>query len=511
MKLIIVDDEPLIQIGIKSSIGWQGSGVEIVGEAADGEEALKLIEEKNPDVVLLDIKMPKKDGLEVLSEMKAKGMKAKVIVLSSFDDFAYVKNAMKLGAVDYFHKPSMSIEEILDVLNSLKEDIATDNGSEPQEPNAEQERDRLLHHLLTGKTDDARLTKLKEGNLYVIVFTVKQYYQVMKRYTKESPAFLPNTIQNLMNGLLSKENEIECVRMEENLYAVMVSYSRSKSVKESFSRVNDIVYMIHSSLKRFINIDSVFGISEAFHSFGNFSQAFRQAKQALEMKFYQPNDLVFYYRARNEDEEQKLEQIHDYVVTMKNGLKEEKYEMFAVNLEAWERYVEQHECLTERDVKKIYEGLHFMLQEGETYSGKNTDQQEIEDFVELSAYYHALFNEKLKAKLSSTNKEYNPLIRNIMQYIETNYQQSISLKILGDIFKASPNYISRLFKQEVDRGLFDYLNEIRIRRAKELLKDSNYKIYEIAEMVGFNSQVHFAIVFHKYVGMAPKEYRKEIG
>ena len=79
------------------------------------------------------------------------------------------------------------------------------------------------------------------------------------------------------------------------------------------------------------------------------------------------------------------------------------------------------------------------------------------------------------------------------------------------MFQTSPNYISRLFKQEVDRGLFDYLNEVRIRKSKDLLKDYRYKIYEVAEMVGFKSQVHFAIVFNKYVGMAPKDYRKEIG
>ncbi len=107
------------------------------------------------------------------------------------------------------------------------------------------------------------------------------------------------------------------------------------------------------------------------------------------------------------------------------------------------------------------------------------------------------------------NKEYSPLIRNIMQYIDSHYKENISLKSLGDHFHVSANYISRLFKQEVNRGLFDYINEIRIEKAKELLKDYRYKIYEVAELVGFNSQVHFAIVFHKYVGMAPKEYRKE--
>jgi two-component system response regulator YesN len=255
----------------------------------------------------------------------------------------------------------------------------------------------------------------------------------------------------------------------------------------------------------------VFGVSEAVHSFENFNQAFDQAKQALELKFYHSNDPVFYYRPHDKDIEQKMEQINDYVMAMKKGLKEESYDLFAKNLEAWEQYIQLHECLTERDVRKIYEGLLFMLQDGKTDAGIAGQSDEIEDFFELSAYYHELFNERLRAKISGTNKEYNPLVRGIMQYIENNYQESISLKLLGETFQTSPNYISRLFKQEVDRGLFDYLNEVRIRKSKDLLKDYRYKIYEVAEMVGFKSQVHFAIVFHKYVGMAPKDYRKEIG
>ncbi|MBN3525161.1 response regulator transcription factor [Paenibacillus apiarius] len=511
MRVLIVDDEPLVRIGLKSAIRWEAAGLEIAGEAADGEEAIKLILERQPDVVMLDIKMPKKDGLEVLQEMKALHVPAKVIILSSFDDFNLVKKAMKLGAADYFHKPSMNVQEIEAVLAKLKEEAESGSeGAPSQSGGSVRGKEDVVRHLLRGSMDGVRQTKLQEGNLYALLFTIKNYTHVAKRYTKDNASILPNTIGNIVSELLSKEPEAEYVQLEDNLYAVLVSHSGTKSVQASFAHVNELVYLISAALKRFVNIDTVFGISGPAQVYQECGQAAMQARQALARKFYHPNDPIFYAEAhRNGDAEQALEQVNAHIAAMKNGLKDEKYDEFARSLSAWEQFLQQSECMDEKDVRKIYQGLLFMLKDGEEYWGDANRLEEIEDFSELSVVYHSLFNERLAEKLAQQHKEYSPLIRGILQYIDTNYREDISLKSLGEQFHVSPNYISRLFKQEVNRGLFDYLNEVRIEKAKELLLDYRYKIYEVADMTGFNSQVHFAIVFHKYVGMSPKEYRKE--
>lgn len=515
MKLIIVDDEPLVRIGIKSAFDWEASGMQIVGEASDGVEALKLIEERKPDAVLLDIKMPRKDGLQVLEELNAKNIRTSVIILSSFDDLTFVKKAMKLGAVDYFHKPAMNAEEIANVLTKLKNELEA--GRSPQGEQAEQGDAMRQQH--TGTFPHNRLlvhmgaigqTKLKEGNMYAVQFTVKNYAQVIKRYTKDSESLLSSTIANLLSELLAHEKEAEFLQVQENLFYVFVSVSESKSVQAAFSRVNEIVQVISASLKRFVNVEAVFGVSEAFHSFQEVRQACQQAEQALSERFYRPDDPVLYYRHRPIDDEEALEQVNLYIAGMKNGLIEERYDEFARQLAEWEQYVQETQCLNERDVKKIYEGLLFMLEESGDYLEYRGKIEEIEDFEQLSNMCHAIIDEKIRLRALGSNKEYSPVVRHILQYIETHYDDDISLKQLGERFHVSGNYISRLFKQEVEKGLFDYLNEVRIERAKELLKDYRHKIYEVAEMVGFHSQVHFAIVFNKYVGMSPKEYRKTV-
>ncbi|WP_027091592.1 response regulator [Cohnella thermotolerans] len=512
MKILIADDEPLVRIGIKSSYDWKQAGMEIVGEAADGEETLRLLEQLKPDVLLLDIKMPQKDGIDVLTEMRQRGMTAKVVILSSFDDFVHVKKAMKLGAADYFHKPSMDVLEIVDVLRKIKNQIeegrTADTGASGT---AALNRETILRDLIGGRTENASSTRLTENNLYAVVFSVKKYAHTLKRYSGESAAFLQGTILNLLGELLSKEPETEYVRLQDNLFAILASHAESKSVQAAFARVNDLVYLVHSSLKRYVNIDTVFGISEPCHAFSSLRQAVDQARQALELKFYHPNEPLFYYRSRNLDDESMQAKVQALIAAMKTGLKEEKYEEFATSLAEWEEFVRSRECMTENDVKKVYEGLLFMLADDEDYGESRAGADELDDFTECSGYYHARFNEMLKARISGKSKDYSPLIRNIVQYLETHYREDISLALLGDTFHASPNYISRLFKQEVGRGLFDYLNHVRIRKAKELLKDYKYKIYEIAELVGFHSQVHFAIVFNKYEGMSPTDFRKELG
>ncbi|MFC4810553.1 response regulator transcription factor [Paenibacillus sp. GCM10023250] len=511
MKILIADDEPLVRIGIKSSFNWAEAGMEIVGEAADGEEALQLIEELQPDIVILDIKMPKKDGIEILTVLRDRRMRTKVIILSSFDDFVHVKQAMQLGALDYFHKPSMNVQEIMSLLQSIQAEARESRmiGAEAAEAKPAGKA-AILRELIAGNSERAEETMLKECNLYTVLFTVKRFGQILKRYTQGNAVNLPATIFNIVSELLGKEPETECMQLEDNAFLVVLSHGNSNSAQASFTHVNEIVFMIHNTLKRFLNIEPIFGISNAFHTYAELPQAVDQARRALDMKFYHPNDPVLYYQNRKGDDESVQEQIGAAIMAMKDCLKEEKYDSFAAALANWEQLLQNYEAMNERDVKKVYEGLLFMLSFGEDEDLPAGEAAQLDDFTECSSYYHAVFNEKLRARIMGKNKEYSPLIRNVVQFIDTRYNENISLKLLGDTFHSSPNYISRLFKQEVGRGVFDYLNVVRIRKAKELLKDYRNKIYEVAEKVGFNSQVHFAIVFHKYEGMSPSEYRKEL-
>ncbi|PLS10376.1 response regulator transcription factor [Neobacillus cucumis] len=508
MKVLIVDDEPLVRIGIKSSINWSEYGMELAGEAADGEEALTLMAETNPDIVFLDIKMPKKDGIQVLKEMKDRKLPSKVIILSSFDDLQTVKQAMKLGAEDYFHKPSMNEQEIVQVLLKIKQEIEFEQDEkEIKGTDGAVTKETILRQLLLGNTEELKQTNLKENNLYTVIFKVKNYQKVVQRYPDDHPGFLQKTVLNLLNELFSKEKEAEFLQIENNLFCVFFSFSVIRSNQLSFTSVFEKVQFIQHSLTRFLNIETTYGISEKINRPAGIPKAFNQAGKALNQSFYQPEDSIFFYQ--ESDTDNVLEQVDTFIIKLKKELLEENYENFTEILTNLEKYLLSKKTLGESEVRKIYEGLLFIIEETEDYLGSSGRLEEIETFEELSSYYHELIQQKFSVRSKLKTQGYSPIIKNILLYLDKNYQQPISLNSLSEELNVSPNYISRLFKKEVQKGLFDYLNELRIERAKKLLKDYKYKIYEIAELVGFKSQVHFAIVFNKYVGVSPKDYRKE--
>jgi len=516
MRILIVDDEPLVRIGIKSAIDWEEQGIKHVDEAGDGEEALRIITEDQPDVVLLDIKMPKMNGLEVLRAVKEQNLPSKVIILSSFDDISYVKEALRLGAYDYFHKPDINERELGDMLSAIRE-----QGGAPlpavHSPSAHAvpKKERVLMEALHGLLPDLSETSLHDGNLYVAVFTIKNYDKVMKRYAEQNESVLPNTMRNLMAELTAKEQELEYVQLDNRSGVVFVSNSEHKSLLASLTRLNGIVQMIGASMKRFVNIELIFGISDWFSAFKDIEQAFKQASLAISHHFYHPEQSIFYHQQLKRKKESAVEQANDYVLQMKTALRENASEKFMSLLKSWEKLLVEEEYMEEKEVRKIYEGLLFMMEQSSPVSGTPEEAEEAEetviaeDFEQLSASYRQLFSQRLGEQNRQELSGYSQLTRHIIHYVEEHYQESLSLKLLGEQFHISSNYVSRLFKQEVGRGLFDYINELRIQKAKQLLKDYRYKIYDVAEMVGFNNQAHFAIVFQKYTGLPPKQYRKE--
>ena len=128
-RVLIVDDEVLVRIGIKHSIAWEQNGFELIGEASDGKEALEMIQKLAPDIVILDINMPVLNGIEVLRELKEQKYKGKVIVLTCFNEIEYARSAMKYGASDYVLKTTLNTDELLNALLDLEFD--DNNFNEP--------------------------------------------------------------------------------------------------------------------------------------------------------------------------------------------------------------------------------------------------------------------------------------------------------------------------------------------------------------------------------------------
>lgn len=517
MRILIVDDEALVRIGIRSCVDWEEYGIEVVGEAEDGVTALDQIEKLTPDVVLLDIKMPRMDGLEVLKEIKNKGIQCHVIMLSSFDDFDYVREAMKNGAIDYLHKPRMNAEGILSVLLNLSQSLEQKTtGIHVQETT---DKVDIIHHLqnpnLTKKQFEEiciqNHLKFEKGYFSILSFGVKKYKQVLERYERSQKNVFHHSVFHLLSNVFSGEKGVEFFQEKENRYIIIFSNGQEISQIKILSKAHEIIALVEDAMKKFLNVEIVFGVSDIFLSYSDFSNAFDQAIKALETKFYHPNKTVIFFRDFKIQipREKVLKDAKKYISAIKERAKNYNYDAMKEETKSLIQYIQNTESLEEEEVKKLLEGVLFLVDESPLYLKKIERLNECETLQTLMENFFEMFNKAIETKqiIYQYYPQSNYLVKKIIEHINEYYNQEISLAILSEKFEVSPAYISRLFKKETGQGLFDYINEVRVERSKILLLETQLKVYEVAEKVGFKSPVHYSIVFNKYTGMSPKQYQ----
>jgi two-component system response regulator YesN len=528
VKILIVDDEILVRIGIKSCAEWDKYGMEIIGEAEDGLRAIELIESLKPDIVLLDIKMPKMDGLQVMRHIKERNFDCKVVILSSFDDFEHIGEAMKLGMADYLHKPRMNSQDIVNALLIVKDSIEKSRKLKSEEAvfNKMQisetlSKETLLKQLLSGALGSSGLMSKKlqnagislgNYNIGCILFSISNIGTVMKRYENAGRNVLQAFVSNIMNGILEAEKGTEYLSYSENVHAVITSSDIRGSENNAFSHLSVLENLITDALMRFLNVKAVFGVSDVFQDLSSASVAFSQASKALDMHFYRDSKTSIHYRELAKiDANEARRQIDKLVELIKEHIANAQFEK---SLEIFDKLTEiiyLNACLSKDEVKGLFNGLLFLTRGGQSSLSDMEELSLCESFSELCQAYKKIFSDRAQKDANSIIKpEYSYLVKRIMNFIKTNYTNDITLKSIAEALQVSPNYVSRVFKAETGRSPFDFLNTVRIDSAKRLLADSSLKIYEIGYKVGFKSPVHFTVVFSKHVKMSPKQYRDKL-
>lgn len=526
MRILIADDELLVRIGIKSCIEWEKHGMEVVGEAEDGASTMELIRMERPDALLLDIKMPVMNGLDVLRRIREEGIDCKVVVLSSFDDLEYVKEAMKLGAVDYLHKPRMGSQDILGILKNVKDLIENGKVSESNESLSQVRpehrhndlKDIFLRELVKGgipgtaefrAMQEREDIRLKNTNFCCIVFAVSSYKEVKDRYRESNENLLQSSISNIMNEILANEDGVDFFRYDENIYVVITSSAGAVSRQNSIDKVNGIINLISDAFRQFLNIGIDAGVSDICISFKDIKAGFKQAYEALKYRFYLRDGGIINYceikHLKNDDSRQLLGSV---VKSMKTCAADGDFDDFISVLDNLFDFLIKEQCMSEGEVKKLLDHLLFFIKPDKSWIDEMESINACESMYDVREVYRKIILDNTNA-VDGRCVHYNYLTKKIIDFIEKNYSREITLKLLSQNLNVSPNYISRLFKEDTGQSLFEYINEVRINKAKKLLKNGELKINEVGYRVGFKSPVHFDIVFNKFTGLSPKQYREK--
>jgi two-component system response regulator YesN len=500
IKILIVDDEPIVREGLKTIINWETFGYKIIGEGVDGIDGLDKILSLKPDLVLMDIKMPGMYGIELIKEIKDRGYKGKIILLTGYSDFEYAQSAIKLGVSAYLLKP-IDEDELINQLNKLYHEIQKETEIKKHV------KDKILKSILDGNESIENYNNIFSMNELNFDF---EQYQVAIVETKYADKEDRRKVYEYINNYFSNRGNVDVLHIEDNS---TIMFKGKEFNKTGYS----LLINLYNQLSQKFKVNIFIGLGQAVSNIGDISISHKQAKSIMKRRFfYEEMNVLTYeklksYKKTNLEIEIYSEKLYTAVEV---GDLEKLHEIFS-NIEV---LLKQSECSSEK-VKGFSLNLFSKINEKVKVSEPNSKEvlllnediiSNIYDKTSLRELIMFLEEEcvnisKIRSNISSEN-----IIERILNYIEKNYYKNLKLETLAEIFNYNSAYLGKMFKSYTNNHFNDYINIVRIEKSKELLMDGNLKVYAISEKVGYKNIDYFYIKFKKYVGLSPKEYRNII-
>ena len=527
IKVLLVDDEKLALEYLENIIHWEYYDFKLVGISNDTEKALSIYRKYRPDLIISDIKMPGMNGIDFAEAIRENDKNTHILFLSGYQDFNYVKRAIRLGIDDYLLKSDIDEEVLLKKLLQLKEEIEKERSKNQYTTSV------ILEELFYKNTEEQKYKNMLDENEYIRIHK-KYYYLILAK--RAAPRFVYDfiSIQNDSHEL--SEHELREICDEEAVkegirlisffdvgsdeYLAILELGRNLI---SQREMNDKIYGL--SINVFAHINRMIAQSccvyyypkgLSVHQFGVFYQ---KNKEQLLRRYVKPQVQVEEFSEENPmnfDAEKSLgasvsademyqaikntaaDKTRNYIESLKIAIEQEDYYTYL-----W--YVRNLlEAMSHFETSLVGEmsGRQFMLAEAHKLYNP-LDANEIVAFLQYKLeQIYTLSNEY-------SNSTYSTAILEAIEYIQKNYALTeLSAISIAKQVNLSTSWLSTKFKDEVGVGVSDYLNSVRVQKAKQLLSQEDYMIYEVAEKVGFTSSQYFSKIFKEFAGITPNEYRR---
>lgn len=512
IKVMIVEDETLVRMGIRAVVDRDRNGYTVIAEADNGLDAVKKIGAMNPDIVLMDITLPGIDGLEVLRRVRAAGYRGHILMLTCHESFQMARQAIRDGADDYVLKSEVTGENLITYLQHIKlpQDEGPGGGISLQ---GEQKRNLLLNLLSIGFEKDmdfARIReryqlKFSENNMFLVLVQINDYSKVICRYAQEDKETFFIGMRNLLETAFAQYPEHELVQKEPDIFVVFISFAGEFSVARVTERLKSLAVGVQNSLETLLNVSTVVCISRPVLNIARVNADFTHAKKLLDESFFFPQKKILY------DDESRSE---DGFTVLLNMLKQDLREMLGKNspfkpLDAVKKFLQEY---PERKVEPDKNAFTYVINDFLDDLQRNSDSPDLSMRVKNQTM-EQLMNQLAAVQNGSGDavKPQNYLVTQAIDYICANYMRDINLDIIAEHIGITSSYLSRIFARITGENVSTYIMNKRIECAKQILRTSNLKHYEIAEKCGLNSSAYFASTFKKITGMTPKQYRNTQG
>lgn len=495
-KVLIIDDEPIIREGLKNVIIWADYGYEICDVGIDGRDGLNKIRSYQPDLVLLDIRMPGLSGIDLVKQVRKESNQVKIIILTAYSSFSYAKELMGYGIESYLLKP-IDENELIEILDKIS---------------IERDREKKLAsqlELYNQLNEDKSLHALLESELENISEDIKEQWQNKHFQVARISAELDQAnYQWLTNEVAKTPDQIKVIRKDSHYHLLFVDMEEPE-VKSFLNRVwerfnlygdDDIVLMLGSK------VDKIVDIIESYH----------QVKELVDVHFcFSEKNILIYDELDFKDKvnTELSNEIDNH--RLFHYLEFNDIENIQKELSAIERYYQSAHYSKERIKVEIYKWTISILKiiHNDYPSLAIIPRDELENSIYQQESLQAII-ELVYEKLLEISKDFNGydstkgnIVEQVKKYINRYYHEDITLKLVADLFHYNSAYLGKLFKRETGNYFNGYLHKVRIEGAKKLLLDKQYKVYEISKLVGYSNSDYFYKNFKLYEGISPKEFQ----
>ncbi|WP_284639341.1 response regulator [Paenibacillus silviterrae] len=532
IKMLVVDDERTIREGIKNIVPWEEYGIKIIGTACDGEQAMKLCDEESPHIVITDIRMPKKTGLELAEYIRSKGDDVKVVMLSGHDDFAYAQQALKLGVTDYLLKPIMP-DQLVEMAVELKTTVELEQKHKEEECRLREQvreslpllKERFFIELVSGHLTDPnvitqriRFLGMNWSNQCSYCTAVLQLdgFEIDDEITEERRQLLQLAVFNQLQATLQKSGEVFMVNPYE--YGLLVHSN------ESTEKVVTMIKEMGDELRNWVQSDWGFnitlGIGSPCGSLHEVKESFLSAQEAIKYKVLLGSGQTIYINEIENtttqmwrySEAAEKETVFAVKNADKRGIRpgiEHFFENSGNPVEP--EYVQ---VISMRLLSSVSLGLMEIGENAQSYIGSEPELwdriKKLKTVPQIQALIIALLEEAAEQLMVKRSNKSSRVIEMVNNYLEEHFTEPLSLEKLAAFVYLSPSYICSLYKQETGQNISDTITLLRVNKAKELLSGGNVKIYEVANRLGYTDSRYFNKVFKKYTGMNLTDYRQSV-
>jgi len=532
-KVLIVDDEKIVRLAIKSMINWEEHGLELCGTASNGIAALKIVEKFNPDIIITDIKMQAMDGVELIRKLKEKGYDGEILVLSNYNDFDLVRDALRLGAYDYVLKVTVKTEDFSRILGEMTAKLKGKRGQNEyvsaKDLSPDTLRDSVLKDVLLYENADlgnavAKLTsiQLPEKDEFFIAFAIVK--EKGRNISAEDSNHAAIVIKDIAGELLVSSIWYSVIEIDANTVYVAAAYN-SRDNDDISEKINGD--MPEKLAKRLLELAAVYynlriGVI--------YSDVAKDYKMFLEesLKCIRVSSIFFYSKFLgqalkadfkiSENEQLVSEAFKSLVQKIYGNLTELRLKAISADLEdvfqmAAEKGLNQYRL--KKCVKKaLREVERKLINDGFAVDEVFDEYIDDEDVILKTGSDGELLNiiddiiKKAAANIDASAKYQRKEVRDAVRYIEKHACEKISLSDIAAVVNMNETYLCKIFRENTGKSIVSYINEVKMTKAYDLLANGDILVKEAAAAVGIDDQFYFNRLFKKYFGITPKEVKK---